>query len=558
MKQKEEQYKWFVIGDINGFFGLMFDNMTVLSFLAGILIFAFQYPAEIVYKHMFPGTAFGVLFGDLVYTWMAFQLAKKSGNPNVTAMPLGLDTPSTIGVALVVLGPAFIALKQKGYSPNDAAYMTWYIGMATMVLIGVFKLIMSFCGRWIQKIVPQAGLLGSLAGIGLALIGLVPLIDIFGLPVVGLISLGIILYTLVAKIRLPGNFPGVLAAIVIGTVLYHVLGSTGSLGGLQYKPPVAELHFGFPTPSILFLNGFMEALKYLPIALPFAILTVVGGINVTESARVAGDDFNTRNILLTEAIATLIAGICGGVAQSTPYIGQPAYKGMGARAGYTLLTGLFIGLGGILGYISFFVELIPRAVLAPILIFVALDIMVQAFLACPARHAPAVAFAYFPTVARLLAIKFGTPDIVPIERFQELMQTQGKTLPEVLVTVALGNGFILTAMLWGGFLAELIDRRLRLSSVYLSILAILAFFGIIHSSSPDGGMYAPWNLSGIAQQVPYQFALAYAILALMFLVLSFTPESREPFPEEGEHLGVAADEVKVRDLADKGDNPRQG
>ena len=69
--------------------------------------------------------------------------------------------------------------------------------------------------------------------------------------------------------------------------------------------------------------------------MPFALLTVVGGINVTESARVAGDDFNTRNILLTEAVATLVAGVCGGVAQSTPYIGQPAYKGMGARAGYT-------------------------------------------------------------------------------------------------------------------------------------------------------------------------------------------------------------------------------
>jgi AGZA family xanthine/uracil permease-like MFS transporter len=90
--------RWFVFGDLNGFFGLMFDNVTVLSFLAGILIFVFQFPADIVYTKMFPGTAFGVLFGDLAYTWMAFKLAKKHKNPNVTAMPLGLDTPSTIGI----------------------------------------------------------------------------------------------------------------------------------------------------------------------------------------------------------------------------------------------------------------------------------------------------------------------------------------------------------------------------------------------------------------------------------------------------------------------------
>jgi len=187
------KYEWFVMGDVNGFFGLMFDNVTVLSFLAGILIFAFQFPAEIVYKKMFPGTAFGVLFGDLVYTWMAFRLAKRTNNPTVTAMPLGLDTPSTIGIALTVLGPCFLAMKGRGMPVEEAAMMTWYVGMATMVLIGIVKLVFSFVGGWVQKIVPQAGLLGSLAGIGLALIGLIPLMDIFGMPLVGMIALGLIL-----------------------------------------------------------------------------------------------------------------------------------------------------------------------------------------------------------------------------------------------------------------------------------------------------------------------------------------------------------------------------
>jgi len=531
MNNSSNKYKWFALGDFNGFFGLMFDNLTVLSFLAGILVFVFKFPAEIVYTRMFPGTAFGVLFGDLVYTWMAFRLSKRTGNTSVTAMPLGLDTPSTIGMALAVLGPAFVGLKAEGMSEVDAAMMTWYIGMATMVVIGVIKVIFSFLGQWVQKVVPQAGLLGSLAGIGLALIGLTPLLDIFGMPVIGMISLGLILYSLVARIRLPKNFPSVFAAILAGTVIYYLLGSTGWMGGTYAGTPAMDLHFGLPAPTLGFLDGFTRALKYLPIAIPFGLLTVVGGINVTESARVAGDDFNTRSILLTEAIATLIAGICGGVAQSTPYIGQPAYKRMGSRAGYTLLTGLFIGLGGVLGYVSFFVELIPRAVLAPILIFVALDIMVQSFLACPARHAPAVAFAFFPTLARLLAIKLSNPDIVPLENFQRLLTAPGKPLPEMLVTIALGNGFILTAMLWGGFLAELIDRRLKPSAIYLFILAVFTFFGIIHSASPDGVMYLPWTLDPLSQKIPYQFGLAYAVFAVMLLLFALTKESREPIPE---------------------------
>ncbi len=515
------KYEWFTLGDINGFFGLMFDNMTVLSFLAGVLVFAFGFPADIVYSRMFPGTALGVLVGDLVYTWMAFRLARRTGNPKVTAMPLGLDTPSTIGLALVVLGPAYLSLKASGMEPRQAALMTWYIGMATMIIMGVVKLVLSFCGGWIQKVVPQAGLLGSLAGIGLALIGFAPLIDIFGLPLVGMVSLGLVLYTVVAKIRLPWNIPGVLAAIVLGTALYHILGPAGLVGS-SYVAPSVDLHFGVPLPTLDFAKGLAGALRYLPLSIPFALLTVVGGINVTESARVAGDDFNTRSILLTEAVATLVAGLCGGVAQSTPYIGQPAYKGLGSRAGYTLLTGLFIGLGGMLGYVSFIVELIPRAVLAPILIFVALDIMVQAFHACPQAHAPAVAFAFFPTLARLLAIKYSTPAIVPADHFLQLLNTPGKELPEALVTVALGNGFILTAMLWGAFLAHLIDKRQRRASLYLALLAGATFFGVIHSALPEGNMYLPWKLATPLQRaIPYQFVAAYLALAAIILILSF-------------------------------------
>jgi AGZA family xanthine/uracil permease-like MFS transporter len=540
MTGSSNTYDWFAPGDLNGFFGLMFDNLTVLSFLAGTLVLVFDFPADIVYTRMFPGTAFGVLVGDLAYTWMAFRLAKRTGNRTVTAMPLGLDTPSTIGMTLVVLGPAFLSLKREGFTERDAAMMTWYIGMATMVMIGVVKVALSFVGSWVQRVVPQAGLLGSLAGIGLALIGLAPLVDVFGMPVVGLISLGLIFYSLVARIHLPGSLPSVLVAIVLGTALYYALGATGWMGGTYAGPPPADLHFALPTPTLSFTAGMSRAFTYLPISIPFGLLTVVGGINVTESARVAGDDFDTRQILLTEAFATLIAGLCGGVAQSTPYIGQPAYKRMGARSGYTVLTGLFIGLGGMMGYVSFFVELIPRAVLAPILIFVALEITVEAFIVCPARHAPAVAFSFFPTIARLISIRLGNPDIVPPDNLQRLLAAPGKALPETMVTFALGNGFILTAMLWGGFLAELIDRRLLVAAFYLMVLAGLTLFGVVHSATVDGLMYLPWHLAPGDRRIPYQFALAYAVCAVMLLVLSRTTPPREAPAERADEVSREA------------------
>lgn len=524
MEQTDDRFRWIGLGDINGFFGLMFDNMAVLSFLAGTLILGFNFPAEIVYTRMFPGTTLGVLAGDLAYTWMAYRLAKRTGRRDVTAMPLGLDTPSSIGLAIAVLGPAFIALKQSGETVENAAIMTWYIGMATMVMIGVFKIVMSFCGGWIQRVVPRAGLLGSLAGVGLALIGFMPLVDIFGSPVVGMISLGLILYTVVARINLPRNLPGILTAIVLGTALYHLYYLLGFAGPTAeyYTAPALQLHYGLPIPTLNFVHGIVPALKFLPIAIPFALLTVVGGINVTESARVAGDDYRARDILLTEAWTTLLAGLCGGVAQSCPYIGHPAYKRMGARAGYTLLTGIFIGLGGILGYVSFIVELIPRAVLAPILVFIGLEITSQAFVHSPTRHVAAVVFSILPTIARLVSIQLENPHIVAVSTLHQLMDKAGSSLPEALVTIALGNGFILTAMLWGGLLVEMIERRLRICALYLAILAILTFFGIVHSASPEANVYLPWTLAGTAREIPYQFAECYLVLAGLIFGLSFS------------------------------------
>ncbi|HDZ12740.1 MAG TPA: hypothetical protein ENH53_11080, partial [Bacteroidetes bacterium] len=135
---QKSTYRWLVLEDVNAFFGLMLDNVTNLVMLTGILVGVFHYPEKMVFLKMIPGTALGVLFGDLVYTWMAIRLAKKTGKTDVTAMPLGLDTPSTIGIAFAVLGPVYVA--------TGDAMLTWYVGMATMIVIGVVKVVFSFFG----------------------------------------------------------------------------------------------------------------------------------------------------------------------------------------------------------------------------------------------------------------------------------------------------------------------------------------------------------------------------------------------------------------------------
>jgi hypothetical protein len=47
-------------------------------------------------------------------------------------------------------------------------------------------------------------------------------------------------------------------------------------------------------------------------------------------------------------------------------------------------------------------------------------------------------------------------------------------------------------------------------------------------------------VAGLQRAVPYQFALTYAVFAVMLLLLSLSKESKEPPPADLEHPGVAA------------------
>ncbi len=507
-------------GDVNGFLGLVVDNLSVLGLLAAVLIGAYGVPADIVFGRMFPGTAFGVLVGDLAYTWLAVRLARRTGRADVTAMPFGLDTPSTIGMALLVLGPAFAKFRAAGLDPTAAGLETWYLGMAATAAMGALKLLLSFAGRTVRRLVPMAGLLGSLAGIALTLIGFFPMIHLLQFPLVGFLTLGLILYALLAKGSIPLRLPGVLFAVIVGTALYYTAGQFGVLG--MHIPPAAlpTLRLAFPHPDAGILRGFAALGDYLPLVIPFALLTVVGGVNNTESARVAGDDYDVRSILLAEAAATLLAGLAGGVAQTTPYIGHPAFKEMGARSGYTLLTGIFIGVGGMLGLVANLIEVIPLAALAPVLVFLALNMTAQAFTAVPLRHAVAVGLSFFPSIARLVTIELSDARFVSPERLAQLLTAPEHGLPTFSVIVALGNGFIITATVWAAFVVELLENRLRIAAAYLAAAGVLCFFGIMHSVRLDGSAYLLWQLEGTARTVANQFCAAYFVLAAALLLLS--------------------------------------
>ena len=532
----------FARGDVNAFFGLMLDNVGDMILMASLLIGAFKFPASFVVSRMIPGTALGVLVGDLIYTIMAWRLSRRTGR-EVTAMPLGLDTPSTFGAVFLILGPAFAAAKARGLDPDAAAYHAWGIGISMILASGVFKLLCAPFSGPIRKILPRAGLLGSLVSIALVIISFLPLIDVAARPVAGFAALAIILATLTARWELPRKIPGVLVAVLVGCAAMGLVNlahlGLNKYGGFHLpitwsdgKQPVMALRATLPLPMVewwaWFRESWGEAASYLPVAIPLALATVVGGIDCTESAAAAGDEYATGPIVATEGFATIVGGLFGGVIQSTPYIGHPAYKAMGARAGYTLATALFIGGAGVFGYFEWIFFLLPKAAVFPILIFIGLEITSQSFRATPRIHYPALALACVPALAYLANIALGNviPAAVSFAQLPPDAQHWTQTI------TILSGGFIVTSLLWGTALAKLIDRKPLAAAGSFALAGVFALFGVIHSPLPSGRIDLPTKVmaiaaqegraDAIASQTPYHWAAAYLLVALIVLILGKT------------------------------------
>ena len=416
------RYQWVTAGDINAFFGLIVDNIANLLLLCTLLAL-FGFPVEFSLRYMVPGTAIGVLIGDLMFFVLAFWLARKTGNTKVTAMPLGIDTPSLIGMVVLVLGPSYVAGIAEGMTEHEAAIQTWHIGMCAMLVTGIVKGVLAFFSNWIHRVFPRAGLLGSLAAVALVLISFLAIPDMAAHPIVGFLSLAMVIVSLVARQSLPFKIPGALAAVLIGTVLFYIC---MGVEGLITTPPGESI---FPpreaiTPALFpmewleafrfeWLEAMPKIVPYLGFILPFAFATVIGGIDCAESAASVGDDYKSSHVIGIEAFATLAAAFCGGVIQTTPYIGHPAYKAMGGRAAYALGTALFIGGAGVIGYFSYIFQFIPKEAVVPILLFIGIEITAQSYLATPRRHYAALAIACFPAIAKLITIMLKSSKPLP-------------------------------------------------------------------------------------------------------------------------------------------------
>ncbi|MBE8365431.1 NCS2 family permease [Leptospira borgpetersenii] len=526
----QNKFKWFVPGDLDGFFGLMIDNLIQILVLSFLLTTLCGVPSEFVYKVILPGTAISLLLGNLFYSWQAHRLARKENRSDVTALPYGINTVSLFAFTFFIILPV--------YKKTGDYRMAWQVGLMASFLSGLIEMSGSFVAEKIRKVTPRAALLSSLAGIAITFISMDFLVRTFQNPLIAFLPFGVILLQYFARVVFPFRLPGGFVSVVLGTLLAWSAGAWGNpiMDADLLKGAANHIGFYFPTLCVhdLFTAfQFADMREYLAVLIPMGIFNVIGSLQNIESAEASGDSFNTRDSLLANGVGTVVGSFFGSPFPTTIYIGHPGWKALGARAGYSTLNGVFMTIVALFGLLAFIQALIPVEAGMAIVLWIGIVIGSQAFEATPSRHAPAVIIGILPALAGwgvlLIQSTFNYADRLIVEILENagVKETTHLWMSDVPLSLpflpyplggllSLSQGFLISSMIWASIAVFVIDRNFKKALIVCFVAAVLASTGFIHGFSLRGN-------DVISQFEPSMnfFVTSYMLLGILFLLASF-------------------------------------
>ena len=524
----------FSFSDAEGFFGLMVDNLVQYLLIVVLLTGLVGLQREFIISSVLPAVAISLIIGNLYYAWLAQRLSAATGRKDVTALPYGVNTISVFAFIFLVMIPAKLVAQSQGASPQEAALVAWRVGIAACFLSGIIELAGSLVAERIRKATPRAALLTSLAGIAVAFLCMDFAARCFAYPLVALLPLGVLLFTLLSRTRLPLGIPGVGLALVLGMFAAWLLFAAGFEGETSVSGPavgeaLGDVGFYLPVPVVgdlvAGLSDPMVRSILISVVLPMGIYNILGSLQNIESAEAAGDPYPTGPCLAVNGAGSIAASFFGSCFPTTIYIGHPGWKEMGAKGGYSVMNGVFYIVVSLVGLISLAVALVPIEAAGVILIWIGLVMTSQAFQTTPRSHAPAVALGLVPSLAAWgtivvsqtvgavgAAISDGS---VAHRAFENLnvFVSFGLQLPGL---VALSQGFMLSSVVWAATAVCLVERRLTQAAVWMGAGAVMAFFGFIHA----GEISVEGNLYSLGFGTGAKWAAGYALSAAFFMIVS--------------------------------------
>jgi AGZA family xanthine/uracil permease-like MFS transporter len=494
-------YPLFVKRDLDGFFGLLIDNLVQLLLIPVLCATACGMTGadrRFIYDNILPGAAVSILLGNLFYAWQAHRLAARTGRGDVTALPYGINTPSLLVFIFFVMAPV--------YTKTGSAEAAWRMGLFACLGSGLIELAGACVGGWIRRRTPRAALLSTLAGIAIGFISMTFALQIFHRPVVAMIPLALILIALFSRSAFPLGLPGGMVAVAAGTLIGWLL--PASLTGLDLSAGAVAAAWndrGWHAPVFcgealvaVFRLPPSEWLGFLSVIVPMGLFNVIGSLQNIESAEAGGDEYSTFSSLAANGIGTIAAALFGSCFPTTIYIGHPGWKALGARAGYSTLNGLAITAICLSGTVALLSAIVPIEAGIAIVLWVGIIITAQAFQATSSEHAPAVAIGLFPAIAAWgSTVAEGAFRVSGGTTIQQALTTvdpgrllfAGDTLVNGFLLhglIVVERGYIFTCMILSAIAALLIDRRFHSAAIWALVAALFTGAGLTHAYQVEG------------------------------------------------------------------------
>ena len=476
--------KLFTRGDVDGFCAIALDNIVQLLLVPALCLGVVGLPPAMVFGRILPGIAVSYLAGNLFYAWQAHRLAKKEGRIDVCALPFGLNTPTFIAYVFLVMLPAKQIAKATGAADPDT--IAWQAGLVACIGSGLIEFFGAFIAERVRRMTPRAALLAALSGAGLAFLTLNFLITTFAHPVVGFVTLGLVLLFYFGGVKPKWGIPAALVVLLVGTVLSWITGlapngprPTDSLGFYPPLPVIGDVWRGL-------VSG--QFWLYLPVVIPLGLLNLLASLQCIESAAAAGDNYAARSSLLVNGASTLAAACFGSPFPTSIYIGHPAWKRMGARAGYSTLNGIFITVVCLTGSMALIGWAVPADAGIAIIVWIGVIIAVQSFESTPAKHWPAVVLGMGPVL--LMWVAFFSKNAL---RIAGMGTTPGQEFSPKLVDAFHASGTLIEgvfAVEQGAFYCSvvlaavtvfIIEKRLVTAALWSFAAAALSLVGLLHS-----------------------------------------------------------------------------
>jgi adenine/guanine/hypoxanthine permease len=497
-----ERPEWFTAGDVDGFFGLFFSGFPDLLLIVGLAPIS-GFPVSFVASRILPGTAVSVLAGNLFYAWQARKLAQREGRNDVTAIPFGINTPTIFAYVFLIMGPV--------YARTHDANLAWRAGIFASLISGMVQTAGAFCTQWLRVHTPRAALLAPLAGLALAYLCLGFVFGVFEQAGIALLPM-LILFTLYgSRLKLPSRIPPALLALAIGAILAAVLRWLHIYTVPVPAMPQVKLYLPHAVNAFALLPQ-KAYWPYLAIIAPLAALDTLASLMILESVKVAGDNYATRPSLLMNGIGTLAASCLGSPFPTTLYLGHAAHKANGARSGYSVLNGLVTVVLCTTGILPLVLRYVPLEVAAPVIIWFGLITVAQAVTEVETNQTIAVVMGLIPSLSQWAT---SLADTVARKAGSSLMEIAPRMGGDLAMggLIALGQGSLLTSMLWSAALALIIQRRFGAAAAWLAAAAALSAVGVIHAYR--------LSVNGVESLIGWwvapQFTLAYAGGAMFLL-----------------------------------------